>query len=108
MTWKYWVRRKVEPKSAKKTSVMVAEAAEKRGFLKKRTSSMAEGDRRSQPANRVRLTPPTAKPASTTGADHPLSGAWMTAYSTPTRPTIDSPAPMGSSGLSSRALELGT
>src|ERR1700738_1487287 len=99
MNWKYWLSRNAEPNSAKKTSVIVAEAAEKRGFLKKRTSSMGAGDRHSHTANDAKNTTPTARQTSTTGDDQPLSGAWMTAYKKPTRPTIESSAPIGSRGL---------
>ncbi len=82
---------------AKNSSVMPALAALKRGLRQTVMSSIGLGVVRSQ----------TAKPASTiaaaanipriNGSVQPRSGAWMIAYTSATRPTIDKSAPNGSS-----------
>ena len=47
----YWLRKKIEPNIAKNTSVTAIDAAEKRGFLKKLTSSIGSGVWSSQRMN---------------------------------------------------------
>src|SRR5256885_404833 len=81
MNWKYWVSRNVDAKKPKNVRVMVADAAEKRGFLKKRTSSIGLEVCDSHQANSPRNSAPPPMHVETTGADQPLSGAWMIPYS---------------------------
>src|SRR2546423_10753654 len=107
MNWKYCVSRNVDAKNPKNVSVMVADAAEDRGFLKKRTSSIGRGVCDSHHANNPRKTAPPPTHVVTTGANHPLSGAWMMPYSRNPNPMIDRAAPSGSRGLSWRSLVLG-
>ena len=99
--WKYWVSRNVEPNRAKKVSVIVADAAEKRGCAKKRTSSIGcvvvqlppdEDPEDGDPAGEARRC--------TCGSLHPCSGASMIAVQQQRRgPTIESTAPTGRAAL---------
>ena len=77
MNWKYWVSRNVDAYSENWVSVIVADAALKRGFLKTRTSSMGWSVWRSHHQNGGRTTAAIAKPPITTGSLQPDSGAWM-------------------------------
>ncbi len=77
--------------------MIVPEAAEKRGFLKKLRSSIGCSHRSSHAAKRPRNSTPRPSPARTLVEPQPLSGAWMIPYSSVTRPMIESRAPKGSS-----------
>src|SRR5450631_1677339 len=87
---------------------MVADAAEKRAFLKNRTSSIGDGFRHSQSAKAVMKMIPTPSAIDTTGDDQPLSGPSMIPYKRKRNPTIENNAPPGSRGLSARSLVFGT
>ena len=76
--WKYCVIRNVAPNDAANVSVIVAEAAENRGFLKKRTSSMGFGLWASHAANPTTKTAPTTMGTSTRGEPQPRSGPSIT------------------------------
>ena len=94
---------------AKNVSVMATLAAVKRGFLKKRMSSIGWSVRSSQA---------TKAPSSTRTGDEraerpgptvqPLAGASMIAQSRATRPTMDSTAPARSSLGAVGSFEVGT
>ncbi len=77
--WKYWVRRNVEPYRAKNVIVIVADAAEKRGFWKKCRSSIGCSKCVSHHANAPRNTSPTTNETSTVVSDRPRSGSSMIA-----------------------------
>src|SRR5438874_7808492 len=98
MNWKYCVNRNVDAYRANLVMVMVADAAEKRVFLKNWTSSIGCGVFVSHHANAPSTNTASAKPMSTPGSVQLPLGAWMMAYRRPTSPTIDSTAPIGSSG----------
>ena len=87
--------------------MIVAEAALKRGFLKKRMSSIGWSECSSHQAKAARNPSPIAKAASTGVDVQPLSGPSMRAKSRPKRPTIDRTEPMGSSLPSSGFFESG-
>src|SRR6476659_215231 len=72
--WKYCVRMNVEPNTANVTSVTVTDAAENRGFSKKRRSSIGSRVWSSHAAKRPPHSMPTAKPIRTLVAVHPASG----------------------------------
>lgn len=95
--WKYWVKRKVAPNRAKKTSVMPALAAVKRGFLKNDTSSIGWSVWLSQRAKSPRSPAPTTNPATIVGSVQPHPGASMMAKRSAVRPAIDRKAPRMSS-----------
>src|SRR4051794_27306384 len=88
--------------------VMVAEAAEKRGLRKKRTSSMGLVTWVSQKTKRHRKTMPSPKAVTTAGSPQPTSGASMMPKSSVASMIMDSTAPTGSSLPSSGSRELGT
>src|SRR5215813_7627045 len=77
--WKYSARRNTEPASASDMSVMAADAALKRGFLKKRRFNIGWGTCISQMPNNAAKTKPPPKPMSTRADVQPLAGPWITA-----------------------------
>ena len=67
------------PTSANEIKVIVADAAEKRGLRKNRTSSMGWSERSSHSANNTRNESPTPSGTVTPRWDQPESGTWMIA-----------------------------
>ena len=83
-------------------------AAEKRGFLKKRRSSIGLDDLSSHTRNAPTSAKPAANPTRICGDVHPWLGASMIAHRTAPSPRIDSAAPPGSSLGVVLSLESGT
>ena len=89
---------------AKNVSVMALLAAVKRGFWKKRMSSIGVGVCSSQTMNDAIATMPTANEPSTSGSVQPFAGPSMMPKSSAPRPTIESTAPSGSRCAVARVL----
>jgi hypothetical protein len=106
--WRYWVTRNIWPNMAKNMSVIATLAAEKRGFLKNRRSSMGWLDRCSHTKKMVITTAPITSAAITTGSLQPLMGASMIAHRTAIRPTIERPEPTRSSWRALESREVGS
>src|SRR3954463_540324 len=104
----YCVSRKMVPNSARNANVIAPLAAEKRGFSKKRTSSIGFELCSSHRKNPTSTAMPTANPASTAGDVQPSLGPSMTAHSSTARPTIERSDPKGSSLPACGSLESGT
>src|SRR3954451_15213780 len=73
----YCVSRKMVPNSARNANVIAPLAAEKRGFSKKRTSSIGLEHLSSHTKNATRIEPPTTKPPRTLDDVQPLLGPSM-------------------------------
>ena len=96
------------PNSARNASVIAPLAAEKRGFSKKRTSSIGLEHLSSHTKNPARIAPPTTKPPRTVDDVQPLLGPSMIAHSRIARPAIERSEPSGSSLPAFGSLESGT
>jgi hypothetical protein len=77
VNWRYCVSRKIEPNIAKKTSVMLLLAAEKRGFLKNRMSSIGWSVVSSHHTNAASRAAPATNAATMVVDVQPSIGAWM-------------------------------
>src|SRR6478752_8329752 len=89
--------RNIDPNMAKNVNVIARFAAVKRGFLKKLMSSIGWSVYRSHRMKQATPTMPMTKAVSTVALPQPSVGPSMMANSRAPRPTIDNPAPSGSS-----------
>ena len=96
------------PTNAKLTRVTAAPAALNRALRKKRRSSMGWVLRASQKTKPASSSTPPADAPTVAGLPQPLARASMIAYSSPTRPAVDSTAPAGSGRGADGSLEAGT
>jgi hypothetical protein len=106
--WRYWVRKKIVPKRAKKASAIAPLAAEKRRLRNSRTSSIGVRVRSSQATKPARSDAASAKPARMTGLVQPRSGASMIAATSAPRPRAESRKPPTSSRGASGSRDSGT
>ena len=96
------------PNMAKKTSVMPPDETANRGFWNRRRSSIGWRLRHSHHTNaRSTMAAPPNQSSESTLAQ-PWLGASMIAYTSALRPTTDSSAPTGSSGVPVASFDFGT
>ena len=93
---------------AKKTSVMPPDDTAKRGFWNSRRSSIGWRLRHSHTHERTSTMAAPPNHSSDSTLTQPWLGASMMAYTSALRPTIDSSAPTGSSGVSVESFDFGT
>ena len=105
---RYWASRKNVPNMAKKTSVIPPDETAKRGFWNNRRSSIGWLLRHSHTQNSTSTMAAPPNHSSDSTLAQPWLGASMMAYTSALRPTTDSSAPTGSSGVSVESLDLGT